>query len=100
MTSINQSIEDTGLTKRGACEVLIQTGISNSWPGLKPACVEACPGSARVFGDLNDPGEEIVRMIAENSTGVIKPEMGTDPHTYYINLEDAAVKTVRGHEGG
>lgn len=67
--------------------------------GLKPACVEACPGGARMFGDLNDPKEQITRLIATNSTGVIKPEMGTDPHAFYINLEQAAVESVSEHKG-
>jgi len=66
--------------------------------GLKPACVEACPSGARIFGDLNDPDEEIVQLIATNPTAVIKPEMGTNPHAFYINLEYAAVEAVSAHK--
>jgi tetrathionate reductase subunit B len=66
--------------------------------GLEPACVEACPSGARIFGDLNDPDEKIVQLIATNPTDVIKPEMGTQPHAFYINLEQTAVETVSEHE--
>ncbi len=36
--------------------------------GRLPACLEACPTGARVFGDLNDPGSEI-RWVLENKLG-------------------------------
>ncbi len=67
--------------------------------GLQPACVEACPASARIFGDLNDPSSEISRMIAQNAVQPIKPEMGTYPRTFYIGLDDTTVEIkARGHE--
>jgi len=63
--------------------------------GLLPACVEACPVGARIFGDLNDHESEISRMIASNSTQVLMPEMGTDPKVFYIGLDEAAVSAKR-----
>ncbi len=57
--------------------------------GLAPACVETCIGRARIFGDLNDPDSEIVRMIASNPVTVLRQGQGTEPNVYYIAVDDA-----------
>lgn len=55
--------------------------------GLRPACVEACPTGALIFGDLNDAQSEISRLVATSPVQVLKPEMGTYPQTFYIDLD-------------
>jgi Fe-S-cluster-containing dehydrogenase component len=59
--------------------------------GLKPACVETCVGSSRMFGDLNDPNDDVAKLV---KSGVAKPLMhhlGTRPNVYYISdIERAA----------
>ncbi|MEW6142558.1 MAG: 4Fe-4S dicluster domain-containing protein [Chloroflexota bacterium] len=55
--------------------------------GLLPACVEVCPTGARVFGDLNDPESPLHKIIAAETLGVLKPDVGTEPKVYYIGLE-------------
>lgn len=52
--------------------------------GLLPACVTSCIGRAITFGDLNDRGSEVSKLIASNATVVIKPELGTLPKVFYI----------------
>jgi len=63
----------------------------------EPACVRNCVGKARFFGDLNDPGSEVSKLVASVKTVGWHPEFGTDPQTYYI-LPDEEVFAVVGDE--
>ena len=57
--------------------------IQRTRKGLQPACLEACPTGARVFGNLLDPDSEI-RYILENKTVFrLKEDLGTDPKFWY-----------------
>ncbi len=47
------------------------------------ACAEACPSGAIIWGDLNDPESEIRKFLAKNDTKRRKPELGTNPNTFY-----------------
>jgi Fe-S-cluster-containing dehydrogenase component len=55
--------------------------------GLLPACVEACPVEARVFGDMRDPASPVRKILAEKRVYVLKPDLGTEPKVYYIGFE-------------
>lgn len=52
--------------------------------GQLPFCVESCPANARVFGDLNDPGSEVSRLLAKYRPWRLKEDLGTEPNVYYI----------------
>jgi Fe-S-cluster-containing dehydrogenase component len=50
----------------------------------KPACVLACPTSARLFGDIHDPASEASRAIREQGGYALMPEWGTHPANQYL----------------
>jgi molybdopterin-containing oxidoreductase family iron-sulfur binding subunit len=52
--------------------------------GRLPACLEACPTGARVFGDLNDPESEINWILKNKRVFVLKEELGTRPSFFYF----------------
>jgi tetrathionate reductase subunit B len=60
--------------------------------GLNPACADACPTGAIMFGDVNEEGSPIARALASQPVQVIKPEMGTEPFTFYIGLDRDTVE--------
>lgn len=49
-----------------------------------PACVAACPTSARHFGDLGDPASPVSRLVAERGGVDLMPEMGYRPTNKYL----------------
>ena len=52
--------------------------------GKMPACLEACPTGARVFGDLNDPDSAINYVLKNKRVFVLKEELGTKPSFFYF----------------
>ncbi len=52
--------------------------------GEVPACVEVCPTSCRVFGDLSDPESEISILIKRRHGYQLLQTKGTDPSVYYV----------------
>ncbi|MEM1671135.1 MAG: 4Fe-4S dicluster domain-containing protein [Archaeoglobaceae archaeon] len=54
--------------------------------GLLPACVVVCPTGARTFGALEE-GSRVYELIKKSRTTVLKPEAGTLPRVFYLNLD-------------
>ncbi len=52
--------------------------------GRLPACAEACPTGARVFGNLLDPDSEIRYVLKHKKVFRMKEELGTDPKFWYF----------------
>jgi Fe-S-cluster-containing dehydrogenase component len=50
----------------------------------KPACVLACPTSARLFGDIHDPESDVSRAIRERGGYQLMPEWDTKPSNHYL----------------
>lgn len=70
--------------------------------GLKPACVVACPTTARIFGDTEDPDSDISTYVSqERDRGrepfKLIPEAGTKPGGMYLGpMADQDVSTLGG----
>lgn len=56
--------------------------------GLKPACVEVCPTSARIFGDLNDKEGELHHFLKTHNCHVLKPHLNTGSKLHYNALSE------------
>ncbi len=57
--------------------------IQRSREGRLPACAEACPTGARVFGNLLDPDSEIRWVLEHKRVFRLKEELGTEPRFWY-----------------
>ena len=53
--------------------------------GRLPACVEACPTGARVFGNLLDPNSEIRWVLANKHVFRLKEDLKTEPRFWYFS---------------
>lgn len=58
--------------------------VQRSRDGRLPACVEACPTGARVFGNLLDPKSEIRFVLKNKKVFRLKEDLGTDPKFWYF----------------
>ena len=52
--------------------------------GMQPFCVSTCHQRARIFGDLDDTNSEVYQLVNTKNVFQLMPELGTDPHVYYI----------------
>ena len=52
--------------------------------GRLPACVEACPTGARVFGNLLDPNSEIRWVLENKKVFRLKEDLMTEPRFWYF----------------
>lgn len=52
--------------------------------GKNPACMEACPTGARIFGNLRDPESELRKVLATKIVYILKEDAGTVPRFFYF----------------
>ena len=52
--------------------------------GEEPACMQLCPGRARVWGDLDDPESEVSQLVASRDWQLLNEAAGTQPRVYYL----------------
>jgi len=58
--------------------------IQRTREGRQPACQEACPTGARIFGNLLDPGSEIRYVLEHKAVFRLKEDLGTEPKFWYF----------------
>ena len=63
-------------------------------PERKPACVIACPTSARLFGDVHDPESTVSKAIAESGGYALMPEWETRPANRYLPRKPTTATTA------
>ncbi|MCB1050308.1 MAG: 4Fe-4S dicluster domain-containing protein [Acidobacteria bacterium] len=58
--------------------------IQRTRDGRLPACAEACPTGARIFGNLLDPSSEIRFVLENKKVFRLKEDLGTEPKFWYF----------------
>ena len=74
---------------------------------LQPACAQACPTTAIVFGDLNDPESRVARLARSPRGSKLLEDLGAEPKITYLQkqpwhdrrLTHDAITTDRGRSG-
>ena len=54
--------------------------------GMQPACAEACPNKAILFGNLNDPESEIAKKVRSVATVQIRGDLRLNPGVRYQGI--------------
>ncbi len=52
--------------------------------GLIPGCAATCPTMAINFGDLDQPGSELHKLMRGRIIRVLKPDAGTKPRIFFL----------------
>lgn len=57
--------------------------------GLEPACVLTCPGKAKIFGNLEDPGSTVFDLVYHKGAHRMEtPSIAIGPNVYYEGKSD------------
>ncbi|HEY5225222.1 MAG TPA: 4Fe-4S dicluster domain-containing protein [Methylovirgula sp.] len=75
---------DVGVMKK--CTLCVDRIYNENLPETDrvPACVAACPTSARHFGDLADPHSAVSRLVEDRGGVALMPELGYKPTNRYL----------------
>ena len=85
--------EDDGVMKK--CTLCVDRIYNENIPpeDRVPACVSACPTSARHFGDLGDPDSDISKLVERRGGFDLAPESGYKPVNKYLPPRQRAAAT-------
>lgn len=79
----NQHYLGNRMRKKGVMEKCTFC-VQRTRKGKNPACVEACPTGARIFGNLLDPKSTIRWVIENKKVFRLKEDLGTEPKFWYF----------------
>jgi Fe-S-cluster-containing dehydrogenase component len=57
--------------------------------GLLPACVQACPSRAMIFGDLDEEQSELARLLSQPEAKPLREDLKIDPSVFYFQAKPA-----------
>jgi molybdopterin-containing oxidoreductase family iron-sulfur binding subunit len=63
-----------------------------------PACVQACPTSTLVFGDINDPESRVSQLAQHPRKYRLLEHLGTEPNIIYLKKVDPDYAEEPAHE--
>jgi len=79
----NQHYLGNRMRKKGVVEKCTFC-VQRTRKGKNPACVEACPTGARIFGNLLDPNSTIRWVLENKKVFRLKEDLGTEPKFWYF----------------
>jgi molybdopterin-containing oxidoreductase family iron-sulfur binding subunit len=79
----NQHYLGNRLRRKGCVEKCTYC-IQRTRKGRMPACAEACPTGARIFGNVLDPNSEIRWVLENKKIFRLKEDLGTEPRFWYF----------------
>lgn len=59
---------------------------------IQPACAQACPTQAIVFGDMSDPESRVSKAAKAERGYRLEEQLGTEPRVIYLRGERTAVR--------
>ena len=59
---------------------------------IQPACAQACPTDAMVFGDISDSNSRVSELAKNKRKFHLREELGTDTNVIYLAKVDAEAK--------
>jgi tetrathionate reductase subunit B len=65
--------------------------------GKSPYCVESCPTSAMVFGDISDPESSISKALSSKGGILLGETLGTAPKVFYANCDELLSNGILKH---
>ena len=65
---------------------------------MQPACVQACPTDALVFGDIKDPESRVSRLAKNERHFRLLEKQGVEPNVIYLKKVDPHYVEREGHE--
>lgn len=62
--------------------------------GELPVCVATCPAHARRFGDLDDPGSDVAKIVAEDNAHTVFASNNMALSVYYTYEKDIDIDAL------